>query len=148
MGGIRYYLEKGTKMVGKRYGKVHKFHKNTFKNLHISKKSSNFVHKIQSQQAKRNTIIMCMFTLKLNDELVQRTRLSFANETDMTAWLQRQVEALMIEYNTTQQTVRRNARAAIAAMRRTSELNGNSEMTLEDINNEIQQARQARKATK
>ena len=46
-----------------------------------------------------------------------------------------------------QQTVRRNARAAIAAMRRTSELNGNSEMTLGDINNEIRQARQARKAT-
>ena len=46
-----------------------------------------------------------------------------------------------------QQTVRRNARAAIAAMRRTSELNGNSEMTLENINNEIRQARQARKAT-
>ena len=91
---------------------------------------------------------MCMYKLALNDELVQRTRSSFASETDMTAWLQRQVEALMIEYNTTQQqTVRRNARAAIAAMRRRSELNGNSEMTLEDINNEIRQARQARKAT-
>ena len=88
---------------------------------------------------------MCMYKLALNDELVQRTRMSFANETDMTAWLQRQVEALMIEYNTTQQTVRRNERAAIAAMRRTSELNGNSEMTLEDINDEIRQARQARK---
>ena len=41
---------------------------------------------------------MCMYKLALNDELVQRTRMSFANETDMTAWLQRQVEALMIEY--------------------------------------------------
>jgi hypothetical protein len=30
-------------------------------------------------------------------------------------------------------------------MRRQSELNGNSEMTLEDINNESRQARQARK---
>ena len=89
-----------------------------------------------------------MYNLALDDEIVQRTRSSFASETDMTAWLQRQVEALMIEYNTTQQqTVRRNARAAIAAMRRRSELNGNSEMTLEDINNEIRQARQARKAT-
>ena len=46
---------------------------------------------------------------------------------------------------TVQQTVRRNARAAIATMRRQSELNGNSEMTLEDINNEILQARQVRK---
>ncbi len=88
---------------------------------------------------------MCMYNLTLNDELVQRTRRSFANETDMTAWLQRQVEALLIEYNTSQQTVRRNARAAIATMRRQSELNGNSEMTLEDINNEILQARQVRK---
>ena len=88
---------------------------------------------------------MCMYNLTLNDELVQRTRRSFANETDMTAWLQRQVEALLIEYNTSQQTVRRNARAAIATMQRQSELNGNSEMTLEDINNEILQARQVRK---
>ena len=87
---------------------------------------------------------MCMYNLTLNDELVQRTRRSFANETDMTAWLQRQVEALLIEYNTSQQTVRRNARAAIASMRRISELNGNSEMTLEDINDEIRQARQVR----
>lgn len=87
---------------------------------------------------------MCMYNLTLNDELVQRTRRSFANETDMTAWLQRQVEALLIEYNAAQQTVRRNARAAIATMRRQSELNGNSEMMLEDINNEILQARQVR----
>ena len=49
---------------------------------------------------------MCMYNLSLDDELVQRTRRSFANETDMTAWLQRQVEALLIEYNTTQQTVK------------------------------------------
>ena len=88
---------------------------------------------------------MCMYKLALNDELVQRTRMSFASETDMTAWLQRQVEALMIEYNTKQQTIRRKARAAVEVMREISEQNGNSEMTLEDINREIQQARQARK---
>ena len=88
---------------------------------------------------------MCMYKLALNDELVQRTRMSFANETDMTAWLQRQVEALMIEYNTKQQTIRRKARAAVEVMREISEQNGNSEMTLEDINREIQQERQARK---
>jgi hypothetical protein len=86
-----------------------------------------------------------MYNLALNDELVRRTRQSFANDADMKAWLQRQVEALMIEYNTSQQSVRRNARAAIASMRRQSELNGNSEMSLQDINNEIQQARQTRK---
>lgn len=88
---------------------------------------------------------MCMYNLALNDDLVRRTRQSFASETDMTNWLQRQVEALLIEYNTTQQTIRRNARAAIADMRRKSEMNGNSELTLEDINNEIRLTRQARK---
>lgn len=88
---------------------------------------------------------MCMYNLALDDELVRRTRQSFANEADMKAWLQRQVEALMIEYNTSQQTVRRSARAAIAAMRRQSELNGNAEMSLQDINTEIQQARLKRK---
>ena len=90
---------------------------------------------------------MCMYNLALNDELVRRTRQSFANEDDMKAWLQRQVEALMIEYNTSQQMVRRNARAAIAAMRRQSELNGNVEMSLQDINTEIQQVRLERKTT-
>ena len=90
---------------------------------------------------------MCMYNLSLDEELVQRTRRSFANETDMTAWLQRQVEALLIEYNTTQQTVRSKAREAVEVMRNISEQNGNSEMTLEDINREIQLARKARKAT-
>ena len=90
---------------------------------------------------------MCVYNLALNDELVRRTRQSFANEDDMKAWLQRQVEALMIEYNTSQQMIRRNARAAIAAMRRQSELNGNAEMSLQDINTEIQQARLKRKTT-
>ena len=89
---------------------------------------------------------MCMYNLALNDELVRRTRQSFANEDDMKAWLQRQVEALMIEYNTSQQMIRRNARAAIAAMRRQSELNGNAAMSLQDINTEIQQVRLERKS--
>ncbi len=88
---------------------------------------------------------MCMYNLALNDDLVQLTRQSFANESDMTAWLERQVEALLIDYNATQQAVRRNARAAITAMRRKSEQNGNSKMTLEDINCEIRKTRQARK---
>ena len=64
---------------------------------------------------------MCMY----NDELVQRTRKSFANEADM--------------------TIRCKARAAVEAMREISEQNGNSEMTIEDINREILQARQARR---
>jgi hypothetical protein len=87
-----------------------------------------------------------MYNLSLNDEIVRRTRQSFASETEMTAWLQRQVEALLIEYNTTQQTIRSKAREAVEAMRNISERNGNSEMTLTDINSEISQTRQARKA--
>ena len=98
------------------------------------------------QSLKKGDKTMCMYNLALNDELVRRTRQSFANEDDMKAWLQRQVEALMIEYNTSQQMIRRNARAAIAAMRRQSELNGNAEMSLQDINTEIQQARLERKS--
>ena len=112
-------------------------------NLCISKKNSNFARKVR----KKGDKTMCMYNLALNDELVRRTRQSFANEDDMKAWLQRQVEALMIEYNTSQQMIRRNARAAIAAMRRQSELNGNAEMSLQDINTEIQQARLKRKTT-
>ena len=102
---------------------------------------------VNIDEDRKGEAIMCMYNLALNDELLRRTRQSFASEADMKAWLQRQVEALLIEYNTSQQTVRRNARAAIAAMRRQSELNGNAEMSLENINSEIQQARQARKSS-
>ncbi len=88
---------------------------------------------------------MCMYKLSLNDELVQRTRKSFASDTDMTAWLQRQVEFLLMEYNKTQLAINRKAQEAIDVMRNISEQRGNSEMTLEEINREIQQARQARR---
>ena len=107
----------------------------------------NWASLLETTPLKKGDKTMCMYNLALNDELVKRTRQSFANEADMTAWLQRQVEALMIEYNTSQQTVRRSARAAIAAMRRQSELNGNAEMSLQDINTEIQQARLSKKTT-
>ncbi len=90
---------------------------------------------------------MCMYKLSLNDELVQRTRKSFASDTDMTAWLQRQVEFLLMEYNKTQLAINRKAQEAIDVMRNISEQRGNSEMTLEEINREIQQARQARRTT-
>ncbi|MBQ9426758.1 MAG: hypothetical protein IJU36_03920 [Paludibacteraceae bacterium] len=86
-----------------------------------------------------------MYKLSLNDELVQRTRKSFASDTDMTAWLQRQVEFLLMEYNKTQLAINRKAQEAIDVMRNISEQRGNSEMTLEEINREIQQARQARR---
>ena len=42
----------------------------------------------------------------------------------------------------------RRAMAAVKSMRETSEANGNSEMTLDDINEEIAKARRERKAKK
>ena len=87
---------------------------------------------------------MCMYNITLNDELVGRTRQSFTSEAEMTEWLQRQVEALLVEFNS-KQAIKANARKAIEAMRRQSEQNGNAEMSLDDINKEIRLARNARK---
>ena len=90
---------------------------------------------------------MCMYNITLNDELLSETRRSFASETAMDTWLQQQVEALLMAYNASRQATRQQARLAIAAMRRQSEENGNTAMTLDEINSEIRQARQARKAS-
>ena len=90
---------------------------------------------------------MCIYNITLNDELLNETRRSFASKTAMDAWLQQQVEAMLISYNASQQTIRQNARQAIAAMRKQSEENGNAAMTLDEINSEIRQARQNRKAS-
>ena len=90
---------------------------------------------------------MCMYKLALSDELVQQTRKTFADEAVMAIWLQKQVEMLMIERNKNQQAIRQNARAAIADMRNISEQKGNADMSLEDINREIKQAREARRIT-
>lgn len=91
--------------------------------------------------------IMCMYNISLNDELVMQTRQSFASESAMTQWLQQQVEALLVSFNANQQAVRQKARKVIEAMRLQSEQNGNDTMTLEEINDEIRQARAARKVT-
>lgn len=90
---------------------------------------------------------MCIYNITLNDELLNETRRSFASKTDMDAWLQQQVEAMLMSYNASQQAIRQNARQAIAAMRKQSEENGNADMTLDEINSEIRQARQNRKAS-
>ena len=89
---------------------------------------------------------MCTYNISLKDELLSETRRSFDSEAAMDAWLQQQVEALLVAYNASQQAARRKARLAIADMRRQSEENGNAAMTLDDINDEIRQARKARKA--
>ena len=86
---------------------------------------------------------MCMYNISLNDELVSQARQSFTNDDAMTEWLQRQVEALLIEFNS-KLTIKANARKAIEAMRIQSEQNGNAELTLDDINEEIRLTRKAR----
>ena len=90
---------------------------------------------------------MCIYNITLNDELLNETRRSFASKTAMDAWRQQQVEAMLMSYNASQQAIRQNARQAIAAMRKQSEENGNAAMTLDEINSEIRQARQNRKAS-
>ena len=89
---------------------------------------------------------MCMYKIALNDDLLQQTRMSFADEARMDAWLRQQVELLLREYNARQEAIRARARAAIKAMRDQSEENGNSEMSLEDINREILETRKTRRA--
>lgn len=86
-----------------------------------------------------------MYSIALNDELVSETRQAFADDRLMNTWMQKQVEALLIEFNASQKAIREKARKAIEIMRMRSEQNGNSEMSLDDINNEIHLSRQARK---
>jgi len=88
---------------------------------------------------------MCMYSIPLSDKLVDQTRQLFNDEAAMTAWLQRQVEALLMEFNS-RQAIKANARKAIEAMRLQSEQNGNAELSLDDINKEIRLTRKARKA--
>ena len=86
-----------------------------------------------------------MYSIPLSDKLVDQTRQLFNDEAAMTAWLQRQVEALLMEFNS-RQAIKTNARKAIEAMRLQSEQNGNAELSLDDINKEIRLTRKARKA--
>ena len=51
------------------------------------------------------------------------------------------VKSLFADQQLEQATTRQKARQAIEAMRRQSEENGNATMTLDDINDEIRQAR-------
>ena len=88
-----------------------------------------------------------MYNISLNEELVRQTRQSFASESLMTAWIQQQLEALLSDFNARQKAARQKARQAIEAMRMQSEQNGNNTMTLDEINDEIHQARATRKST-
>ena len=90
---------------------------------------------------------MCSYSITLNDSIIEKIRPSFANEKALEQWLQQQMEAMVIEYYALLKK-RANARIAIQAMRTQSEQNGNSELTLEEINEEIRRSRQERKSAK
>ena len=84
---------------------------------------------------------MCSYNITLSDTLVEKVRPSFADDNALQLWLQQQMEELLLNLYIRQEANNR-ARRAVAAMHQQSENNGNSEMTLEEINAEIRQARQ------
>lgn len=87
---------------------------------------------------------MCSYNITINDSIIEKVRPSFANEADFERWLQQQMEQLLLGYYSRQMAQMR-ARKAIDSMRQQSEMNGNSELTLDEINEEIYQARKERK---
>ena len=90
---------------------------------------------------------MCTYSLKLDDSLVDQVRPSFSDDIALQRWLEEQLEHVLRQYYAKErQETLRKAREAIEAMRQQSELNGNSELTLDEINEEIRQSREARKS--
>lgn len=87
---------------------------------------------------------MCTINITLNNSLVEKVKPSFAEDNAFKLWLQQQVEKLLLDFYA-QQEVRNRAKKAVLAMRQQSESNGNSELTLEEINEEICQTRQERR---
>ena len=91
---------------------------------------------------------MCTYNITLNDTLVEQVRDSFDDEQALERWLQEQMELALLQlYNNQRQSVLSKTRQTIDAMRQHSEENGNSEMTLGEINEEIRQSRLERKNT-
>lgn len=88
---------------------------------------------------------MCSYTFTLNDALVENIRPSFSDEEALEQWLQQQLEAVLLNQIAINQK-RAKARKAIEAMRQQSEENGNSRLTLDEINEEIRQSRNQRKS--
>jgi lipid A disaccharide synthetase len=91
-----------------------------------------------------NIKIMCSINITLNDALVEKVRPSFADNEALERWLQQQMETVLLAYYELLEK-RAKARKTIEAMRLQSEQNGNSELTLDEINEEIRLARQERK---
>lgn len=87
---------------------------------------------------------MCSYNITLSDTLMEKVRPFFADDKALELWLQKQMEELLLNFYLRQEAKKR-AQKAIVAMRQQSESNGNSELTLEEINAEIRQARLERK---
>ena len=89
---------------------------------------------------------MCTYNITLNDTLVEQVRDSFDDEQALERWLQEQMELALLQlYNSQRRAVLSKARQTIEDMRQHSEENGNSELTLDEINEEIRKARLERK---
>ena len=86
-----------------------------------------------------------METMQLRAELFREMN-PMLDSDEMLRKMIAYVRSLFALQQSEQQSAQK-ARQAIEAMRLQSEQNGNANMTLDDINNEIQQARAARKAT-
>lgn len=87
---------------------------------------------------------MCSYNITLNDTIIDKVRPSFPSEQALEQWLQQQLEAMILDYHALLEK-RVRARKAIELMRAQSEENGNSKMTLDEINEEIRLARKGRK---
>ena len=86
-----------------------------------------------------------METMQLRAELFREMN-PLLDSDEMLRKMIAYVRSLFATQQSSQQSAQR-ARQAIEAMRQQSEQNGNASMTLDDINEEIRQARAARKAT-
>lgn len=87
---------------------------------------------------------MCSYNITINDTIIDKVRPSFPSEQALEQWLQQQLEAMILDYHALLEK-RVRARKAIELMRAQSEENGNSKMTLDEINEEIRLARKGRK---
>lgn len=86
---------------------------------------------------------MCTYNISLNDKLINEIKPSFPNDKAFTTWLQKQVESVLIKFKADkQQKTISDARKAIDEMRQQSMRMGNSDMSMDEINDEIYQARE------
>ena len=87
---------------------------------------------------------MCTYNVRIDDAVMSRVRPHFKGEDAMQQWMEQQLQKVLMDYIDLSEK-RLSARHAIELMRMQSEQNGNSEMTLDDINEEIRQVRSRKK---